>query len=614
MSEGMVITMKPETKKQLITAAEAAGVFVITFAICFFDVFYSLNSLLVDKLYQQPRTINNKIKIIAIDNKSIEQLGAFGTWSRSDYAKIINTLGDYPSVIAFDIMTFDDMDEAGDSEFIEACKNNGKVVSGSYVNFEKQLVYDQNGKAYIDNMHINSVSMPINSDCTVTGYVNSSPDSDGIVRSIVPEVEFDGKKISSFAYEIYKLYCKEMNIETKVPKLDSTGKMWINYAGRPGDYEYISLVDVLNGEPNANPKIFKDCIVIIGAYSNGLQDQFSVSNSAEQMFGVEIHANIVQALIDGRSPVPAPQLLYALAAGLLAALSFVLMSRFKVKTGAIFTFGLIAAYIALGIICYGKGLSMPIIYVPLVLFMSFLVTFGGHYINEIIEKRKITSAFRKYVAPQVVDEIAKSGQYHIKLGGENRDIAVLFVDIRGFTTMSENLEPEQVVDILNTYFNLTTRAIFNNSGTLDKFIGDATMAVFNAPFDLEDYVYKAVCAAWEIVEGAAEIESSCIEKYGKSVGFGVGVNCGPAVVGNIGCDWRMDYTAIGDTVNTASRLESNAKRGQVLISENVYNRVKDRVTVEDIGEIPLKGKSKGVFVYKLTGIGGEAPAGSITIK
>ena len=111
--------------------------------------------------------------------------------------------------------------------------------------------------------------------------------------------------------------------------------------------------------------------------------------------------------------------------------------------------------------------------------------------------------------------------------------------------MSESLEPEQVVDILNSYLNLTTNSIFSNGGTLDKFIGDATMAVFNAPFDLDDYVYKAVKTAWDIVCGGNAIESKFREKYGKSVAFGVGVNCGPAVVGNIGWDFRMVYTAIG---------------------------------------------------------------------
>ena len=125
------------------------------------------------------------------------------------------------------------------------------------------------------------------------------------------------------------------------------------------------------------------------------------------------------------------------------------------------------------------------------------------------------------------------------------------------------------------------------------------MAVFNALFDADDYVYKAVLTAWDIVQGGEKIEKEFVERYEKHVGFGVGVNCGPAVVGNIGCDFRMDYTAIGDTVNTAARLEANAPRGKVYISGAVHERVKDRITVEEIGEIPLKGKSKGVFVYSI---------------
>ena len=175
----------------------------------------------------------------------------------------------------------------------------------------------------------------------------------------------------------------------------------------------------------------------------------------------------------------------------------------------------------------------------------------------------------------------------------------MFVDIRGFTPMSESLKPEQVVEILNEYLSLTTNAIFQNGGTLDKFVGDATMAVFNAPFDLEDYVYKAVCTARDIAAGSAELEKKLMERFGKTVSFGIGVNCGEAVVGNIGCEYRMDYTAIGDTVNTAARLESNAKAGQILISEAVYEAVKDRLEVTEVGVIPLKGKSNGVFVYSV---------------
>ena len=242
---------------------------------------------------------------------------------------------------------------------------------------------------------------------------------------------------------------------------------------------------------------------------------------------------------------------------------------------------------------------MNLVILPIMFLLTYAYFLVEGYLTEILRRRKVVSAFKKYVAPQVVDEISKQGDFKIVLGGESRDIAVLFVDIRGFTPMSESLEPEQVVEILNEYLQLTTESIFKNGGTLDKFIGDATMAVFNAPFDLDDYIYKAVCTARDIAAGSQALEEKLMARFGKTVSFGIGVNCGRAVVGNIGCDFRMDYTAIGDTVNTAARLESNAKKGQILISEYVYEAVKDRVEVTEIGEIPLKGKSKGVFVYQV---------------
>jgi len=577
--------------------------FAVTFLVGFSDILYSFDSLLRDKLYQQPRGINNKIKIVAIDDRTLQELGPLNTWDRTIYADTINALGDYPAVIGLDVMIFGETDENSDDILKKACEDSGRVVAGSYINYTSVYKTTEDGKAYIDHFNIAEIEQPIIKDNTVTGFVNATADDDGIVRSAFVTTDFEGETYGSFAHEIYSLYCQNTGNDMNTPKLDKNGRMWINYAGRPYDYEHISLCDVVSGK--VDPKIFTDCIVMIGAYATGLQDQFSVPNSADQMFGVEIHANIVQALLDGKCPVPANRVPSAILSGLIAAIVYFVSRKFRLAASSGITFVAVAGSVIGGMTLNSAGTSFPILYAPLFSIIYYLINIIRRYLEASAEKRKITAAFKKYVAPQVVEEIAKTGNYHIKLGGENRDIAVLFVDIRGFTPMSESLEPEQVVDILNSYLNLTTNSIFDNGGTLDKFIGDATMAVFNAPFDLDDYVFRAVKTAKAIVDGGNAIESQFLEKYGKSVSFGVGVNCGPAVVGNIGCDFRMDYTAIGDTVNTAARLESNAKRGQVLLSEYVYEKVKDRITVEEIGEIPLKGKSKGVFVYSLVDINEE---------
>ena len=207
--------------------------------------------------------------------------------------------------------------------------------------------------------------------------------------------------------------------------------------------------------------------------------------------------------------------------------------------------------------------------------------------------------FGKYVAPQVVEQILKGSQESLHLGGIRRMITALFVDIRGFTPLSEKAEPEEIVDILNDYLNLTAESIFKYEGTLDKFIGDATMAIYNAPIELEDHAYRAVQTAWAMKQGSYILQEKLEKKFGKGVQFGIGINTGYAVVGNIGAKFRMDYTAIGDTVNTAARLESNAKAGQILLSKSTYELVKDKVEVTPLGEIKVKGKEQGIEIYQL---------------
>ena len=594
-------------KKNFVLAIEILLIGLLTFVFCYTDIFYSLDSLYKDRLYQQPRSVDPTIKIISIDEKTMEALGPFGTWPRSTYAEILDILGDYPAVVGFDIMLMGTMDEEDAAVFLNALKERDNVVLAAHLVYDTKVEMLPNGEFDVDHMHVSQVEVPYTGDATPIGYANTSPDSDGKIRSYLPVTQVESAdgtvtEYTSLSYQIYLEYCESMNMTPISPVTDDNGVQWIYYAGKPYEYESISLIDVLEGKVDA--RVFTDCIVLVGAYATGLQDQFTVPNSNNQMFGVEINANLIQSFLDEQFPLPANRLGVSIIFALITMAMFMCFSKLHLKWGTVIFILAEIVTVVSGILLFTKAsISIPGFYLALMLALAYVVALAGGYLYEWAKRRKIASVFRKYVAPQVVDDIMKSGRYKVELGGESRDIAVLFVDIRGFTPLSESLKPAEVVEILNEYLNLTTNAIFKNSGTLDKFIGDATMAVFNAPFDLEDYEYRAVCAAWDIVAGAKELEQKCLERFGKSVAFGVGVNCGEAVVGNIGCDFRMDYTAIGDTVNTAARLESNAKRGQVLISEHIYQRVKDRVKVQEIGEILLKGKSQGVCVYELLGVG-----------
>ena len=594
-------------RRNLLSVIDTLAVGTLVFLLTFTNLFSALDYIARDYLYQVPRGIKSDIKIIGIDGRTLEKYGPIQTWSRSVYADLIDKLNvdenTKPYVIGFDILFSGNLDSEGDQALVDAAAKYDNVVVVSDLHYSTRWAVDENGTVYYP---VSEIYNPYKElfDVTTVGYCNVSQDSDGTVRRILPTETFEGNTYYSFAKVMYDKYCSVLGVTPNEIPTDKTGRSLINYSGKPGDYECVSMADVLDGK--FDPRIFSDSIIFVGAYDSEMQDDFVVPNGgSRQMYGVEIHANIFQSYLQGRFALNGNPYILAIVTAVAAMLIHLLFKKLKVWQSVILLIASIGAEIALLVFINNNGYSFSVIYFPLVIFLSFIFSLGINYLIEVSKKKKVLSAFQKYVAPQIVEEIAKKGDFEIKLGGENRDIAVLFVDIRGFTTMSEALEPEQVVEILNEYLSLTTKSIFDNSGTLDKFVGDATMAVFNSPFDLEDYEYKAVCAAMDIVKGGEAIEDKFMKRFGRSVGFGVGVNVGPAVVGNVGCEFRMDFTAIGDTVNTAARLEANAKKGQVLISDVLYERLKDRLEVSEVGEIPLKGKTKGVFVYEVKKIIGR---------
>lgn len=594
-------------KKLIRDSMESIIAMGLVFFLTVTNLFSPIDYMLKDAVYQIPRGVSSQIKIIAIDERTLEEYGPIQTWSREYYADLIHILNANPdakpAVIAFDILFSGYFGEnnsisEGDMAFVEAARESGNVVTVTQYQYSEKPTIDENGLLEYPVEEVYD-PFPELKEVVEVGYSNVAQDSDGTVRRTAIEQSYDGENRYMFSKVIYDVYSKKNAVKAYRIPTDKYGKTLINYSGRPGDYESISLVDVLDGKIDS--RAFANSIVLVGAYATGMQDNFHVPNGrSAQMFGVEIHANILQSLMEGRFSTTASPVLVGIIAGFLVGLLHFLFKRCKLWLATVLLILGASAQIALGMVLNNNGKTISLVYTIIVMILSYIYCLGIRYFLEKIKRRKVLNAFKKYVAPEVVEEISKKGDFTIRLGGENRDIAVLFVDIRGFTTMSENMEPEQVVAILNNYLNLTTNAIFKNKGTLDKFVGDATMAVFNSPFDLDDYTFRAVCAAKDIVDGAKALEDKLMKEFGRSIGFGVGVNCGPAIVGNIGCEFRMDFTAIGDTVNTAARLEANAKRGQVLISDAVYERVKDRIEVEEVGEIPLKGKAKGVFVYSVT--------------
>ncbi len=586
---------------------KAAVVGVLAFVLCYSQLLYSFDKMLTDRLYQVPSVTDHNIKIIAIDERTMQVYGNVSEWSREVPAKLVEILNEdkesAPAVIGFDIMYISEKEAVGDDRFAKACKKAGNVVTAVNVVTKDKVSQQADGSLKVDNLNVDFVEYPYSSLKEVTdyGFANNTQDRDGYIRYGLWGADYEGEQIFSLATKIYEKYCQSRGLEFRKPEMISDVAFGFTFSGKSGAYEVISLCDVLDGKIDA--RVFKDTIVMVGAYAPGMQDSYNVAvQRGAQMYGVEIHANIIEALLEGKTYTPVSAAVYALVAAVVAVLFLLISEKVKIIPATVIMAGILVLNVLTAKILYSRGIAVNIAEFSLVIIIIYIYQLISGYLSEMLKRRKVISAFKKYVAPQVVEEISRQGEFEIVLGGENRHIAVLFVDIRGFTPMSESLQPEQVVEILNEYLSLTTNAIFKNGGTLDKFIGDATMAVFNAPFDLEDYIFKAVCAAMDIAAGSDELEKKLMERFGKSVSFGIGVNCGPAVVGNIGCEFRMDYTAIGDTVNTAARLESNAKRGQILISSAVYEAVKERIEANEIGVIPLKGKKDGALVYEVTGL------------
>ena len=564
-----------------------------------FNLLSELENLAQDRLYNEPGIVDPNIVVFGIDEETLIELGPVQYWSRQRMADAISILNSYPdekpAVIAIDVLySGQSNDPAADDALVAAATEGGNVVFGAMASFNWDGEVKTFEKPFEALDHVSRY-----------GAVNAVIDDDGVVRRATPFLDVDGVMEPTFASAIYEMYT---GMPVEVPH-GVGDPMYLAYTGAVGDYYGAiglgsSFKDIFADD--FDPGFYAGAIIMIGPYASGLMDSyFSPVDHRIQMHGVEIHANIVQMMLDENYKTDTPVWLDFVIVLLTMIIFIAVFTRFGVGVSSACLIVFAAGYVFLNKWLFNGGFVLSLLYPPVSAAALFVFVVIFNYITERLEKQKIKDMFKKYVDPKLVDELINADMTDGKIGMK-KHFAVLFVDIRGFTPMSEELkdDPETLVHILNEYLELTASCIFNNGGSVDKFIGDATMALFNGFTPLEDYTYRAVKTAIDIVNGAKTLNKSILEKYGKDVGFGVGVNCGYAVVGNIGPNFRKDYTAIGDTVNTAARLESSAKSSQVLISKDVFDMLEGRISAESLGEIALKGKAP-VEVYSLTGLGGR---------
>lgn len=573
-----------------------AGLFTIL------SPFLKIQYWFADGMFIREQPVDNRIKIIGIDEASLQEMGPFADWSRQQAAALLQFFDpEYaPTVIAFDINYFGDRDPEGDRALAEQAGRMDHVVMASYLVYDRRLERTESDELQMNSLYIREIERPYEAlrEASRQGFTNVIQDQDNYVRRSLLTGSSEEDTEYNFAYETYRCYMESQGQEPVEPQLSSNGSYGFDYTAEPGMYEVYSYADLVAGR--CDPKVFKGSIVLVGAYSAAMMDQYMAPSArGAVMNGVEVHANHVNALLDGRTFTELPMWCGVLVNVLVTALCMVLLLYGRFSVGIAGCGVVLVAAPAASRLMYQNGIYWRcfLLLVITVALLALKILTG--YASERIRKHQILSVFRTYMAPQVVDELSRQNNYRIELGGRSRDIAVLFVDIRGFTSLSEGMTAEEVVDILNHYLGNVTNAIFQNGGTLDKFIGDAVMAIYNAPLDVEDYCDKAVRTAFDIIDSVEAVNRELKEIHGREIACGVGVHCGKAVVGNIGCEYRMDYTAIGDTVNIAERLESIAKGGEILISGEVYEQVREHFQAVPIGEQSLKGRQDKVLVYRL---------------
>lgn len=440
---------------------------------------------------------------------------------------------------------------------------------------------------------------PALKEATEQGHINAMLDRDGILRHHLLYFDLPDKtRVPSLALALAKRYQEDV----KFPPADSYGFWYLPYSKTPGNFEIRSIADVLEGRDPAG--YFKDKIVLIGPCAAGLQDSYFTSvDHARQMYGVEYQANAIQAMLDGNYKREAGEGIQLVALFLLLLAAVGAFWRRRVRISTAIWLALCVGWVLLCRGLYETGWVLHVLWVPVGVSVLYAGCLAANYIQARLERQQVTRTFQRYVAPEIVSELMGAGPDALKLGGKKCDVAVLFVDIRGFTAMSEELDPEQVVAILNQYLTLTTKCVMDFHGTLDKFVGDCTMAFWNAPLPQEDYVMLACRAAMAMAEGAKPLTERLMREYDHRVSFGIGVHVGSAVIGNIGAPMRMDYTAIGDTVNTAARLEANAPAGTIYISRAVADGLAGRIAATLLKDPPqLKGKSAGFEIFTLDAI------------
>jgi adenylate cyclase len=490
-------------------------------------------------------------------------------------------------------------------------------IDNSKYNLEHYLSSKAQQAPLIEPVYPQSNIKQISIVAPYSGYFNMNPDRDGVVRWLPAVLRFKDTLYAPLALVSVSAFfnspleiriddngVREVQIGHVTIPTNEQGNILINYRGEEKSFPHIPITDILQGNIPDPSKVFKDKIVMVGATALGIYD-LRVTPFGTRFPGLEIHANIVDSIIaeDFLYQPDWAEIYDVMAIFVLGIFLGILLPRVTVVPGLTAGLGVFSSYI---IFCqylfskYGQVLNM--VYPLSVILLVYVSITAYRYFVETRQKRFIKDAFETYLDPMVVSQIIESPEPP-RLGGEKREITAFFSDVQEFTKISEALEPEETTMLLNEFLTEMTDIILGHEGTLDKFVGDGIIALFGAPNILTNHAERACLASLRMQERLKELRAKWKAEGRPELKMRIGLCTGVAKVGNMGSEQRFDYTMIGDTVNTASRLEGVNKAYGIytLISETTYKAAGNNIVVREIDSIKVVGKKEPVTIYQLLG-------------
>jgi adenylate cyclase len=641
------------------------------------DFVDQLSSILYDYRLRltMPRTLDDRIVILDIDEKSLKEEGRW-PWGRDRLALLMDKLFDKYGVaeVGFDVVFAERDESSGLKELQKLGQNQLKsdVTFQSVLSqVQPQLEYDKLfadkirnrnvvlGYYLTNQQNINvSGSLPeavfqpgafkghpvgfttwngfganlpeLQQAAASVGHFNPLVDFDGRVRRVPMLVEYDGAYYESLSLAMVRtllghpkllpgfadvqsggyagLEWLELDFaggKLKIP-VDRDVATFVPYRGKQGSFRYISVADVLHERVDLAQ--LKDKIILVGTTAPGLLDMRATP--VEEVYpGVEVHANMISGILDQNLKESPPYMLGAEVIWLLligVALCFLLplLSPAKAILASVFV---LVTTAGLSIFIWGYGnILMPVANSVVMIALLFALNMSYGYFVESRTKRQITGLFGQYVPGELVEEMAKHPE-SVSMEGESREMTILFSDVRGFTTISEGLDPKELTLLMHDFLTPLSRVIYKHRGTIDKYMGDCIMAFWGAPLPDPAHARNAMLAGIEMQAALKALQPHFKERGWPEIHAGVGINTGRVSVGNMGSEVRVAYTVMGDEVNLASRLEGITKQYGVgiIVGENTRNAVPDFI-YRELDHVRVKGKDKPVAIYEPMGLSSEA--------